>query len=106
MLEFIAHCNAEDFSKLPEDFVQLKATPPDKIEEFRQSGIPEGFAFIMRQISKGGGPTQLTERLRQQFKAKYGDLSDAELSKKAREGNNIFIDFENTADILYFYNTR
>lgn len=86
LLEFIAHCNSENFSELAEDFVKLGATPPEKIEEVRKSGIPEGFAFIMKQLSAGGGPSQLTSRLRNEFKAKYGDsLSDVELGLKIRE---------------------
>jgi len=86
LLEFIAHCNSENFSELAEDFVKLGATPPEKIEEVRNSGIPEGFAFIMKQLSAGGGPSQLTSRLRNEFKAKYGDsLSDVELGLKIRE---------------------
>lgn len=40
----------------------------------------------MKQLSAGGGPSQLTARLRSEFKAKYGDLSDIELGLKAREG--------------------
>jgi len=87
LLEFIAHCNSEDYSHLAEDFVKLGATPPDKIDAVRRSGIPEGFAFIMNQLSAGGGPSQVTGRLRTEFKAKYGDdLSDAELGMMAREG--------------------
>jgi len=85
LLEFIAHCNSENFGHLAEDFVKLGATPPDKVEEVRASGIPEGFAFIMKQLSAGGGPSQITDRLRTEFKARYGDLSDAELSLKVRE---------------------
>ena len=87
LLEFIAHCSAQDFSQLAEDFVKLGASPPEQLEAVRQSGIPEGFAFIMRQFSEGGGPAELTNKLRREFKARYGqDLSDAQLSLKCREG--------------------
>lgn len=86
LLEFIAHCNAQDFSHLAEDFVKLGTTPADKVEQVRQSGIPEGFAFIIKQLNAGGGPAQLTNRLRSEFKARYGDLDDAQLSLKCRQG--------------------
>lgn len=85
LLEFIAHCQSGDFDKLPEDFVKLGATPPDKVEEVRKSGVLAGFAFIMKQISSGGGPSKITENLRKEFKSRYGDLSDAELSLKVHE---------------------
>lgn len=85
LLEFIAHVNAGDFDKLPEDFVKLGATPPDKLEEVRKSGIAEGFALIMKQLGKGGGPQAITEHLRAEFKSLYGDLSDDELRQKAQE---------------------
>ena len=30
LLEFIAHCNSENFDDLAEDFVKLGATPPNR----------------------------------------------------------------------------
>lgn len=33
LLDFIAHINAEDFESLPEDFVNLGFTPPNKLEQ-------------------------------------------------------------------------
>lgn len=85
LLEFISHVNAGDFDMLPEDFVKLGATPANKVEEVKQSGIVEGFAFIMKQLDKGGGPMKISDNLRSEFKSLYGDLSDSELSQKARE---------------------
>lgn len=35
LLDFIAHINAEDFESLPEDFVNLGFTPPNKLEQVR-----------------------------------------------------------------------
>mmetsp|Transcript_25726 Transcript_25726/g.56917 ORF Transcript_25726/g.56917 Transcript_25726/m.56917 type:complete len:479 (+) Transcript_25726:378-1814(+) len=35
LLEFIAHCNSEDYSHLAEDFVKLGATPADKVEDIQ-----------------------------------------------------------------------
>lgn len=85
LLEFIAHVNAEDFDQLPEDFVKLGASPPEKLEEVRQAGIAKGFAVIMKQLSKGGGPKGITDGLREEFKARYGDLSDDDLTQRAKE---------------------
>lgn len=84
LLEFIAHVNAEDFDELPEDFVKLGMTPPDRLEDVRRAGIAKGFAVIMRQLGKGGGPKHITDGLRKEFKERYGDLSDEELTKIAK----------------------
>ena len=54
MLEFIAHVNSEDYDALPQDFVNLGATPADKLEKVRDSGITDGMAFALRQLNKGG----------------------------------------------------
>jgi hypothetical protein len=92
LLEFISHLNAENYDSLPEDFVNLGATPPDKVEQVRESGITEGFAFAMNQLSKGGGPAKIQERLKEEFKNKYGSsLSDGDLQSKAK------------ADLVFFF---
>lgn len=86
LLEFISHINADDFDSLPLDFVKLGATPPDKVEEVRKAGIANGFKVIMKQLSKGGGPSKLTDGLRVEFQERYGtNLSDMELTQKAAE---------------------
>ena len=36
LLDFIAHINAEDFESLPEDFVNLGFTPPNKLEQVKR----------------------------------------------------------------------
>lgn len=51
----------------------------------RRSGMAEGFAFAMKQLSKGGGPSKIKDRLRDEYKKKFGDLPDDELSLKVRE---------------------
>lgn len=84
LLEFISHLNAENFDSLPQDFVNLGATPADKIDRIRESGITEGFSFVMKQLSQGGGPTKIRERLQAEFRSKYGDLDDGDLQGKAR----------------------
>lgn len=84
LLEFIAHVNAEDFDELPEDFVKLGMTPPDRLEDVRRAGIAKGFAVIMRQLGKGGGPKHITDGLRKEFRERYGDLSDEELTQIAK----------------------
>lgn len=85
LLEFIAHVNSEDYDALPQDFVNLGATPADKLEKVRDSGITDGMAFALRQLNKGGGPSKMRERIRDEFRDRYGtDLSDEELREKAR----------------------
>lgn len=51
----------------------------------RKSGMAEGFAFAMKQLSKGGGPAKIRDRLREEYQKKYGNISDEELSMKAKE---------------------
>eukprot|EP01038_Epipyxis_sp_PR26KG_P003981 gene3981-5703_t len=83
LLEFISHINAEDFDSIPSDFVNLGFTPPDKVQQVRDSGLTEGFAFAFKQLSKGGGPKKIQERVKQELQERYGaDLSDSELSKR------------------------
>ncbi len=86
LLEFIAHINSEDYESLPQDFVNLGFSPKDKLDKVKSSGLTEGLSFILRQLNKGGGPKKITERVKEEFKAKYGEnLSDDELRVKARE---------------------
>ena len=40
LLDFIAHINAEDFESLPEDFVNLGFTPPNKLEQVSDRQLP------------------------------------------------------------------
>jgi len=48
--------------------------------------MAEGFAFAMKQLSKGGGPAKIRDRLKEEFRGKFGDnLSDDELGDKARQ---------------------
>lgn len=85
LLEFIAHVNSNNFDALPQDFVNLGATPAEKIDKVRDAGITDGFAFAMRQLSQGGGPKKIRERVRDEFRTRYGsELSDEELRDKAR----------------------
>ena len=85
LLEFIAHVNSNNFDALPQDFVNLGATPAEKIDKVRDAGITDGFAFAMRQLSQGGGPKKIRERVRDEFRTRYGsELSDEELREKAR----------------------
>eukprot|EP00596_Hydrurales_sp_CCMP1899_P000119 CAMPEP_0119043704 /NCGR_PEP_ID=MMETSP1177-20130426/25066_1 /TAXON_ID=2985 /ORGANISM="Ochromonas sp, Strain CCMP1899" /LENGTH=895 /DNA_ID=CAMNT_0007012395 /DNA_START=350 /DNA_END=3037 /DNA_ORIENTATION=+ len=86
LLDFIAHINAEDFESLPEDFVNLGFTPGDKLEQVKKSGLTEGLAFTFRQLNKGGGPSKMRDRFKEEFQTRYGEgLSDDELRAAARE---------------------
>lgn len=86
LLEFIAHINVEDYDAIPQDFINLGFSPPDVTEErLKASGITEGLSFAFRQLSGGGGPKKIQERVRAEFLERYGsDLSDEDLQKAAR----------------------
>jgi hypothetical protein len=86
LLEFIAHINIEDYDAIPQDFINLGFTPPDVTpERLQSSGITEGLSFTFRQLAAGGGPKKIQERVKAEFKERYGsDLSDEELRLAAR----------------------
>jgi hypothetical protein len=71
ILELIAHINTEDYSSLPQDFVNLGFSPSDKIDKLKNSGISEGLTFAFRQLSKGGGPSKIRDRVKEEFKSRY-----------------------------------
>jgi len=86
LIEFIAHVNAEDLDAIPQDFVNLGFTPPDKLDQVSRSGMTEGVAFVLRQLSSGGGPKKMGERVLEEMKDRYGDdLSMDQLRAKAQE---------------------
>merc|ERR1712176_1613106 len=86
LLEFIAHINVEDYDEIPQDFINLGFSPPDvTAERLQASGITEGLSFAFRQLAAGGGPKKIQERVKAEFKERYGDdLSDSELRTAAR----------------------
>lgn len=86
LLEFIAHINVEDYDAIPEDFINLGFSPPDVTpERLKNSGITEGISFAFRQLSGGGGPKKIQERVKAEFQERYGgDLTDEELQKAAQ----------------------
>jgi aarF domain-containing kinase len=86
LLEFIAHINVEDYDAIPQDFINLGFSPPDVTpERLQQSGITEGISFAFRQLSEGGGPKKIQERVKAEFQDRYGsELSDEDLQKAAR----------------------
>jgi len=86
LLEFIAHINVEDYDAIPQDFINLGFSPPDvTAERLQSSGITEGLSFAFRQLAAGGGPTKIQERVKAEFKDRYGsDLSDEELRDAAQ----------------------
>ena len=54
----------------------------------KASNLTEGLAFVLRQLSQGGGGKKLTERVRAEWREKYdpeGVLSVEELRQKARD---------------------
>mmetsp|Transcript_31085 Transcript_31085/g.65594 ORF Transcript_31085/g.65594 Transcript_31085/m.65594 type:complete len:933 (+) Transcript_31085:190-2988(+) len=86
LLEFIAHINTENYDDIPQDFINLGFSPEDvSLERLQSSGITEGISFAFRQLSKGGGPKKMQERVKEEFLERYGsDLSDNELRDAAR----------------------
>jgi hypothetical protein len=85
LLEFIAHINAEDYDAIPQDFINLGFSPEGvTAERLKDSGITEGLTFAFRQLSAGGGPKKIQERVKAEFQERYGsDLSDEDLQKAA-----------------------
>ena len=62
----------------------------------------------MKQISKGGGPTKIRERLKEEFRSKYGDLDDADLQGNNKTTTTIIIIIIITIIIIIIkqYNTK
>lgn len=86
LLELIAHINVEDYDSIPQDFINLGFSPEGvTAERLKESGITEGLTFAFRQLSAGGGPKKIQERVKKEFQERYGaDLSDTELQAAAR----------------------
>jgi hypothetical protein len=86
LLEFIAHINVEDYDSIPQDFINLGFAPKGvTAERLKESGITEGLAFAFRQLSAGGGPKKIQQRIKLEFQERYGsDLTDKELQEAAR----------------------
>ena len=86
LLEFIAHINTENYDSIPQDFINLGFSPENvSLERLQSSGITEGLSFAFRQLSQGGGPKKMQERVKAEFQDRYGsDLSDTELRDAAR----------------------
>lgn len=86
LLEFIAHINAEKYDSIPQDFVNLGFAPEGvTAKRLSDSGITEGLTFAFRQLSGGGGPKKIQERVKAEFQERYGsDLSDEDLQKAAQ----------------------
>ena len=86
LLELIAHINVESYDAIPQDFINLGFTPDGvTAERLQQSGITEGLTFAFRQLSAGGGPKQIQERVKAEFQEMYGtELTDKELQEAAR----------------------
>ncbi|KAL7570674.1 hypothetical protein ACA910_014947 [Epithemia clementina (nom. ined.)] len=86
LLELIAHINVENYDAIPQDFINLGFSPEGvTAERLKQSGITEGLTFAFRQLSAGGGPKKIQERVKAEFQQRYGsELSDSELREAAR----------------------
>ena len=54
-------------------------------ERLKASGITDGLSVAFRQLSAGGGPKKIAERVEGELKQRYGaELSGPELEKKAQ----------------------
>ena len=71
---------------IPQDFINLGFSPDGvTAERLKSSGITEGLSFAFRQLSAGGGPKKIQERVKAEFQERYGaNLSDDDLRKAAR----------------------
>ena len=68
LLELIAHINIEDYDSIPQDFINLGFSPDGvTADRLKQSGITEGLTFAFRQLSQGGGPKKIQERVKEEF---------------------------------------
>jgi hypothetical protein len=78
LLEFITHINLEDYDSILQDFTTLGFSLENvSLEHLQSSGITESLSFAFLQLSKGGGPKKMQERVKEEFKERYGsDLSD------------------------------
>ncbi|KAH8078816.1 hypothetical protein JL720_9566 [Aureococcus anophagefferens] len=84
LLEFIAHINTENLDAVPRDFVNLGFTPPDKLDAVARSGVTDGLAFMLRQLSGGGGAKKIQERVKAELVERYGTEDQEELRTAAR----------------------
>ena len=72
LLELIAHINVENYEAIPQDFINLGFSPEGvTADRLKQSGITEGLTFAFRQLSAGGGPKKIQERVKAEFQERY-----------------------------------
>jgi len=89
LLEFIANLNAEQYDRVPDDLVNLRFVPADKIGELRASGLTVAISKMLRLAAKGGGPAGAMRRMVEENKEKYAaqlsqfdDLDSPEATKE------------------------
>lgn len=68
LLEFIAHLTAEDYERVPYDFVKLDFLKEEKLDLLVKTGALEPLYYFLRQANEGGGGTKVRERI---FDGKY-----------------------------------
>ncbi|GAB5360023.1 hypothetical protein AAMO2058_000591800 [Amorphochlora amoebiformis] len=88
LLDYIAHLTTEDFSQIPNDLVNLGFVPEGQEQAIRRSGVVEVLTFTLRQLAKGGGAKKTQQRMIDELKAKYGNISRDEMRKRLRETIN------------------
>ena len=66
---------------MPQDFVNMGFSPDGvSAERLKASGITDGLSFAFRQLSAGGGPKKIAERVESELRERYG----AELTVSSR----------------------
>ncbi len=63
LLEFIAHLTAEDYDKVPYDFVKLDFLKEEKVDLLVRTGALEPLYYFLRQANEGGGGSKVRERI-------------------------------------------
>ncbi|EOD32133.1 hypothetical protein EMIHUDRAFT_63514, partial [Emiliania huxleyi CCMP1516] len=76
LLEFIANLNAEQYDRVPDDLVNLRFVPADKIGELRASGLTVAISKMLRLAAKGGGPAGAMRRMLQSENADVFAIPD------------------------------
>jgi predicted unusual protein kinase regulating ubiquinone biosynthesis (AarF/ABC1/UbiB family) len=84
LLEYIAHCSSDNYDKLPEDLVNLGFLKPDQLDFAQRSGLLEPLVYVLREIGKGGGASGVRDRIVEDFRGRYPNMSDDEIRDAAR----------------------
>lgn len=85
LLEYVAHLTSGDYEQLPEDMAKLGFLRADKVDFVRRSGVLEPLKYFLEQAGKGGGATQVKDRIFEDLRVKYPGKSDSQLRTLMRQ---------------------